>query len=128
MPMEMSEVDPAIQQYAEQCGIDTSKHQDPNTAIQECFERAMKNGNIIFHFQPVVNAETGECTSGELLMRWKNQEGNLIPPMLYISAIEKNHDLMKKTGAYTVDRACQPSHHGRNAGLHRHRFPSMLLL
>ncbi len=103
--MVITTLDPAIQSYAEHSGVHMNRHHSLVTTIQECFARALEEGDIIFHYQPVVDAVTGACLSSELLMRWKDGAGNLIAPGLYISAVEEDHDLMKRTGAYTIEKA-----------------------
>ena len=52
-------------------------------------DSALKNGEFIPYYQPIVDAKTGEIVSAEALIRWNHHEKGMIPPGLFIPVFEK---------------------------------------
>ncbi|TSA33181.1 MAG: EAL domain-containing protein, partial [Verrucomicrobiaceae bacterium] len=44
---------------------------------------------IIAHYQPILNLQTGHCVGMEVLMRWKHPVRGLIPPLAFIPEAER---------------------------------------
>ena len=55
--------------------------------------------------QPVVDSESQEIISGEVLLRW-NFEGKDVPPTSFIPILEKN-GMIVNTGMWVLDTACK---------------------
>ncbi|MET0341674.1 MAG: EAL domain-containing protein [Polyangiales bacterium] len=52
--------------------------------------RAALDGNaLIFYYQPKVSFLTGKVTGGEALIRWRTEDGNIVPPGLFIPVAEE---------------------------------------
>lgn len=53
-------------------------------------ERALKNGEFIPHYQPVVDIDTGRILGCEALVRWRKPDGTIIPPSAFIGEAERS--------------------------------------
>lgn len=47
--------------------------------IEKEFMSAMENGQLAIHVQPQVDLASRRCIGGELLLRWKDSQGNMVP-------------------------------------------------
>lgn len=60
---------------------------------------AIKDGEMIAHYQPIVDVSTGACVGGEALIRWRRSDGTIVPPSLFIPLAEQNGILPAITDA-----------------------------
>lgn len=51
---------------------------------------AIKDGELIAHYQPIIDLSTGACIGGEALVRWRRPDGTIVPPNLFIPLAEQN--------------------------------------
>jgi diguanylate cyclase (GGDEF)-like protein len=51
-------------------------------------EQALANKEFLLHYQPKVNMRTGEVFGVEALIRWQHGEQGLLPPAMFLPAIE----------------------------------------
>lgn len=65
-------------------------------------DAALKKGEFIPYFQPVVDAKTYEIVSAEALIRWKHSERGLIPPGMFIPIFEKE-GLTPKLASFMIN-------------------------
>lgn len=52
------------------------------------FERALRMGQVMMEYQPKFCARTGAFAGAEALARWRHPDRGLIPPSLFVPAIE----------------------------------------
>lgn len=57
--------------------------------VIETFPQAVKEGRLCAYFQPKVDANTNQIIGSEALTRWKTQDGKLLSPGIFVSALEK---------------------------------------
>lgn len=60
-------------------------------------ERALKAGEFIPFYQPVVNITTGQLRGCEVLMRWRKSDGTIVPPGSFIPLAESSGLIMEMT-------------------------------
>lgn len=60
-----------------------------NLAIGEQVKAAIRNNRVIFAFQPVVDARTGEVEFYESLLRLQGPDGAIIPASTFIPVVER---------------------------------------
>ena len=83
---------------------------------ERALRRALKQGEFIVHYQPVVDVATGENVSAEALVRWQDPERGLIGPVDFI-AIAEETGLIVPLGEWVLRSACLQTRAWREAGL-----------
>ena len=68
------------------------------------FSRAMRDQELVLHYQPKVNMRTGEVVGLEALIRWAHPERGLLPPAEFLPLIE-NHALIEAVGEWVIETA-----------------------
>lgn len=67
--------------------------------------RALANGELELHYQPIFDLDRDRITSCEALARWHHPERGLIPPDVFIP-IAQESGLMIALGTWVLHRAC----------------------
>jgi EAL domain-containing protein (putative c-di-GMP-specific phosphodiesterase class I) len=62
-------------------------------------ERALKAGELIPYFQPVVDITTGRLRGCEVLIRWRKPDGSLVLPGTFIPVLESSGLIVEVTRA-----------------------------
>jgi EAL domain-containing protein (putative c-di-GMP-specific phosphodiesterase class I) len=85
-------------------------------ALEAQLRRAVEQGELILHFQPIVSLRTGVLRGVEALVRWQHPERGLLPPGRFIELAEET-GLVVLLGQWVMLEAC------RHARRWRTRFP-----
>ena len=81
---------------------ETYKFQVLNQNLEDHFDAAIKNREFEVFYQPKYNIN-GQTLSGcEALVRWRDSEGGLISPGIFIPIFERNGKI-SKLDAYVFD-------------------------
>jgi diguanylate cyclase (GGDEF)-like protein len=91
--------------------------------LESALQRALENGELRFHYQPIVSLASGEIVGFEALARWLHPERGLILPVEFIPLTEKT-GLIVKLGRQALRTAC---HQMREWQLHSERARSMFV-
>ena len=83
-------------------------------AIKTRLYRAMEQGNLALHYQPIVDLRTGALQSFEALMRWTDEQLGEVSPATFIPVAEES-GLMGTLGLWTIEQACKQSALWRDA-------------
>lgn len=75
-------------------------------AIQEELARALRENELVLHYQPQVSLETGELCGMEALLRWQHPERGLLYPDAFIAALEASA-LASPVGWWVLDEVCR---------------------
>ncbi len=74
--------------------------------IDSMLREAIPNKELELHFQPIMNAATGEVVAAEALLRWQHPAEGMIPPDLFVPVAEKT-GMMVEIGRFVIRDACR---------------------
>lgn len=77
---------------------------------------ALERDELEMHYQPKIDAATGELAGAEALMRWRHREQGMIPPSRFIPLAEEN-GLIKSFGEWAIKSVCAQQRAWLEAGL-----------
>src|SRR4029077_21240847 len=83
--------------------------------LETALRRALKNGELELHYQPIVHLATGTVTSVEALLRWHDPERGLVLPQGFIPLAEES-GLGHAIGHWVIEAACRQARAWRDAG------------
>lgn len=74
--------------------------------IEELVHNALNDNRLEVYFQPIYNAEAKKFTSAEALIRMKDDNGNFVPPDIFIPIAEKS-SLIIDIGTFVLEEVCR---------------------
>ncbi|MFZ0920706.1 MAG: EAL domain-containing protein [Candidatus Dormiibacterota bacterium] len=74
--------------------------------VENGLRTAWLTGDLLVHYQPIVDVATGRMVSVEALARWKHPDGDVVPPDVFIPIAEQT-GLIIPIGARVLNEACQ---------------------
>ncbi len=77
---------------------------------------AALQGEFYLEYQPQVELGTGKITGLEVLLRWRTEDGVLIPPGKFIPIAEQSGDIVT-LGNWVLETACRQGVAWRNQGI-----------
>lgn len=86
-----------------------------NELLQD-LRRALSRGEFELHYQPKVDAPSGQVTGVEALMRWNHPTRGMVSPTLFIPIAER-YGLINALGDWVIDEACRQAAAWRAQGL-----------
>jgi diguanylate cyclase (GGDEF)-like protein/PAS domain S-box-containing protein len=69
---------------------------------------AISNGELVLHYQPLVDLRSNTIVGAEALVRWQDGERGLIPPGDFIPIAERT-GLIRPLSDWVIDQACAQS-------------------
>jgi diguanylate cyclase (GGDEF)-like protein len=74
--------------------------------VENGLQTAWLTGDLLVHYQPIVDLADGRMVSVEALARWRHPDGDVIPPAVFIPIAERT-GLIIPIGARVLNEACQ---------------------
>ena len=74
-------------------------------SLEAAMFNAVREGEFLLHFQPIVDARSRQIQGFETLMRWKHPTLGMVPPARFIPIAEAN-GLINLLGAWALKSAC----------------------
>ena len=68
--------------------------------------QAVEVGAFELHYQPKVFAQTGRIAGAEALLRWRQADGSLVSPAVFIPLAEQ-YGLINAIGSWVIEEACR---------------------
>jgi diguanylate cyclase (GGDEF)-like protein len=78
--------------------------------------KALEDGQVVLHYQPKVDLESGRVVGAEALVRWQHPDRGLIPPADFVPMAERT-GLIRPLSRYVLDHALAQCSEWREAGL-----------
>lgn len=75
-------------------------------AIARSLNDALKNGELLLHYQPIISTETSDIHGFEVLLRWNSPEFGIVPPAEFISVAEESGAIVQ-IGTWIFESACR---------------------
>lgn len=69
------------------------------------FKEALRNGQVLLHYQPIIEISTSKTIGFEALMRWNHPEKGFISPDIFIPVIEENGFIVEAS-RWALEEAC----------------------
>ncbi|NND69805.1 MAG: EAL domain-containing protein, partial [Halioglobus sp.] len=74
--------------------------------LENDLRKAIERNELVLHYQPQVDTETGAVIGAEALMRWEHPERGLVPPFKFIPLAEEM-GLINAIGEWGLVEACR---------------------
>ncbi|TFW17501.1 putative bifunctional diguanylate cyclase/phosphodiesterase [Duganella callida] len=90
------------------CVVYSPAHAGPpqhDISLEAAMFQAVREGEFLLYYQPIVDARTREIQGFETLMRWKHPTLGMVPPVRFIPIAETN-GLINLLGAWALKAAC----------------------
>ncbi|MDR7270254.1 diguanylate cyclase (GGDEF)-like protein/PAS domain S-box-containing protein [Pelomonas saccharophila] len=84
--------------------------------LEAALSRAIERDELLLHYQPKVDAHSGETVAAEALLRWNRAGVGLVSPGEFIPLAEHS-SLILAIGAWVIDTACRQIRTWMDAGL-----------
>jgi len=65
--------------------------------LQRRLRRAMSNRELVLHYQPKLDLQTGKIEGVEALLRWRLGDGSIVPPADYLPLVEPTPTMRELT-------------------------------
>jgi PAS domain S-box-containing protein len=77
-----------------------------HATLMRDLRRAVGNGEILCHYQPLVDLTTGGVAGFEALARWRTKDGTILAPAAFIALAERTGDI-RAIGETVLHQACE---------------------
>ena len=74
-------------------------------SMENGLRTAVEKNEFLLHYQPQIDLNTGKISGFEALLRWRDAEGAMIPPLKFIHIAEET-GLIVKIGQWVMQTAC----------------------
>lgn len=85
-------------------------------SLENGLRHALERDELVLHYQPKINLETGEITGVEALIRWRHPVLGLLLPKKFVS-IAEDSGLIVPIGQWVLREACRQAKAWQDAGL-----------
>ncbi|HEX8978627.1 MAG TPA: EAL domain-containing protein [Parasulfuritortus sp.] len=98
--------------YTLQMNVDALAH----LTLKGQLHNAVKNGELLLHYQPQVDIASGRIVGAEALVRWQHPTEGLVPPAKFIPLAEQSGHIVQ-IGEWVLNEACRQAKSWLDGGL-----------
>lgn len=84
--------------------------------LETKLRQAVEQEQLVLHYQPKIDLESGQISGLEALMRWKDPENGLVPPLNFIPLLEETRMILD-AGRWALSKAISDSKKWQAMGL-----------
>ena len=92
---------------------DMQQHALERLRLENGLRRALREGEFILYYQPVIELSTGALVKAEALIRWRDPERGLVDPIKFIPVAEET-GLIVPVGAWVLQTAVRQAAQWKN--------------
>jgi diguanylate cyclase (GGDEF)-like protein len=85
--------------------VDMNARAVKRQSVEEALRHALDQGELVLHYQPKVNLQTGAITGAEALVRWQRSSHRLVYPREFVK-IAEDCGLIVPIGSWVLREAC----------------------
>lgn len=85
---------------------DMQKRLHEERGIKDALHHAIEKKQLFLQYQPIMDARTNKVVAMETLIRWRHPKQGLIPPSKFIPIAEKNGNMIREIGLWTLRNLC----------------------
>ncbi|WP_290434438.1 EAL domain-containing protein, partial [Aeromonas caviae] len=85
-------------------------------ALNNQLRDALRNNELVLHYQPQYRVDNGSLSGVEALLRWQKADGTMVPPGEFIPIAEET-TLIQEIGYWVIKTACAQYSFWLNNGL-----------
>ena len=79
--------------------------------------RAIDRGELVVHYQPQIDIDSGLVVGAEALVRWQHPHRGLVPPGLFLPVAEEDGSILE-IDRWVLRTACEQTRQWQDEGLH----------
>jgi diguanylate cyclase (GGDEF)-like protein len=98
--------------FKEHMGVEAQRR----AALDGDLRHALKHGEFVLHFQPLVELRTGRVAGVEALLRWRHPTQGLLAPDVFVPFAEES-GLIDPIGTWVLKEACLQHQRWRSEGV-----------
>jgi diguanylate cyclase (GGDEF)-like protein len=84
--------------------------------LESGLRRALRNNELLLHYQPKFDLPSGRLVGAEALLRWNHPDEGMLSPLEFIPLAERT-GLIVPIGAWALNEACRQAQQWRRDGL-----------
>ena len=96
--------------------VDHDPYNPVRLAMVGELKRALQENQVLLHYQPKVDLETGKVVGAEALVRWQHPTRGLLPPVEFVPMAERT-GLIKPLSRYVLNMALSQCREWRDEGM-----------